>query len=44
MASRSDEVQASVYTKIDLVNSAWLLFLKHIGLVLIVEELDDGHP
>lgn len=31
-------------TEVDLVLTAWLLLLKHVGLVLVVEELDDGHP
>lgn len=44
MASRTDEVQASVDTEIDLVISSRLLLLQHVGLVLVVEELDDGHP
>lgn len=44
MTSGTDEIQASVHTEIDLVNSARLLLLKHIGLVLIVKELDDRHP
>lgn len=40
----SDEVQASVDTEIDLVGTAGLLLLKHVGLVLVVDELDNGHP
>jgi hypothetical protein len=40
----SDEVEANMNTKIDLVCSAGLLLLKHVGLVLVVEEFDDGHP
>lgn len=44
MASRADEVQAGVNTQVDLVLAAGLLLLKHVRLVLVVEELDDGHP
>lgn len=44
VASGSDEVQAGVYTEVDLVISAGLLLLKHVRLVLVVEELDNGHP
>lgn len=44
MAGRADEVQASVHTEIDLVLPARLLLLEHVGLMLVVEKLDDGHP
>lgn len=44
VAGRADEVQASMNTEIDLVISSGLLLLQHIGLVLVVKELDDGHP
>lgn len=44
MAGRADEVQASMDTEINLVLAAWLLLLKHVGLVLVVEELDNGLP
>lgn len=44
VASGSDEVQASVDTKVNLVLTAGLLLLKHIRLVLVIQELDDGHP
>lgn len=44
MASRANEVQAGVDTEINLVLAARLLLLKHVGFVLVVEELDDGHP
>jgi hypothetical protein len=44
MSSRSDEVQASVNTEINLVNSSRLLLLQHVGLVLVVKEFDDRHP
>lgn len=44
VAGGADEIQARVHTEINLVISAWLLLLQHVGLMLIVEELDDGHP
>jgi hypothetical protein len=33
-----------VHAEVDLVLAARLLLLEHIGLMLVVEELDDGHP
>ena len=42
MAGRSDEVKASVDSQINLVHSAWLLLLQHVGFVLIVKEFDNG--
>lgn len=44
MAGRPDKVQAGVDTKIDLIGAARLLFLQHVRLVLVIEELDDGLP
>jgi hypothetical protein len=44
VAGRTDEVQAGVYTEIDLLFALGLLFLQHVRLVLVVEELDDGLP
>ena len=44
MSRGADEVEADVHTKIDLVNSSWLLLLQHVRLMLVVEELNDGHP
>lgn len=44
MASGTDEIEAGVDTEIDLVMSLGLLLLQHIGLVLVVEELNDWHP
>jgi hypothetical protein len=44
VASGSDEVQAGVDTQVDLIGAAWLLFLQHVRLMLIVQELDDGLP
>lgn len=44
MAGGADEVQAGVHTEVDLVLAARLLLLEHVGFMLIVEELDDGHP
>lgn len=44
VAGGSDEVQASVHAEIDLIGAARLLLLQHVGLVLVVKELDDGLP
>ena len=44
MAGRSDEVQAGVDAEVDFVGTAGLLFLQHVRLVLVVEELNDGLP
>lgn len=44
MASWPDEVQAGMDTEVDLVDTAGLLLLQHVRLVLVVEEFDDRHP
>ncbi|KAI6755223.1 hypothetical protein HG531_004329 [Fusarium graminearum] len=44
VAGRADKVQAGMDTEINLVLTAGLLLLEHVRLVLVVEELDDGHP
>lgn len=44
MASGTNEVKASVHSEVNLVLSLRLLLLKHIALVLIVQELDDWLP
>ena len=44
MASWSDEVKAGMDTEVDPVRSAWLLFLQHVRLMLIVQKFYDGHP
>lgn len=44
VAGGSDEVQACVHTEIDLVISAGLLLLEHVRLMLVVQELNNGHP
>jgi hypothetical protein len=44
VASWSDKVQAGVDTEVNLIGTAWLLLLEHIGLVLVIQELNDGHP
>jgi hypothetical protein len=44
VSSGADEVQAGVNTEINLVNTAGLLLLQHIRLMLIVQELDNWHP
>jgi hypothetical protein len=44
VAGGADEVQAGVHAEVDLVLATRLLLLEHIRLMLVVEELDDGHP
>lgn len=44
VARRADEVQAGMDPEIDLVLATRLLLLEHVRLMLVVEELDDGHP
>lgn len=44
MTGGTDEVQAGVHPEIDLLCATRLLFLKHVRLVLVVEEFDDGLP
>lgn len=44
VAGRTDEVQAGVYTEVDLLLALRLLLLQHVRLVLVIEELDDGLP
>lgn len=44
VTGRTDEIQAGVHTEVDFVVPAGLLLLEHVRLVLVIEELDDGHP
>ena len=44
MAGRSDEVKACMNAEVDSVGSAWLLFLQHVGLMLIIQKFNDRHP
>ena len=44
MTGRADEVQAGMDSKVNLVLSARLLLLQHVGLMLIIQKLDDRHP
>ena len=44
VAGRADEVEAGVDAEVDLVLPAGLLLLQHVRLVLVIEELDYGHP
>lgn len=44
VASRADKVETGMDTEVNFVLAAGLLLLEHVGLVLVVEELDDGHP
>jgi hypothetical protein len=40
----SDEIQACMDTHVNLVGSAGLLLLKHVRLMLVVQEFDDRLP
>lgn len=44
MAGRTNEVQASVDSQINLLRTLWLLLLEHVTLVLIIEELNNWLP
>ena len=44
VSSWADEVQASMHAQVNLVCSAWLLLLKHVALVLVVQEFYDWLP
>ena len=44
MASGSDEKEASVDPEIGLFTALGLLLLAHVGLMLIIDEIDDGSP
>ena len=44
MAGGSDEVKAGMDTEVDLVDTAGLLLLQHVRLVLIIQELYNWHP
>lgn len=44
MAGGADEVEAGVDSEVDLVLPARLLLLEHVRLMLVIEELNYGHP
>ena len=44
VSSGADEVQAGVHTHVNLVGTAGLLLLEHVGLVLVIQELNNGLP
>ena len=44
VASRTNEVQACVHTKINLLSAARLLLLEHVALMLVVKEFNDWLP
>lgn len=44
VASRTNEVETGMDSQINLVNSPGLLLLQHVGLMLVIQELNDGHP
>src|SRR4051794_38057919 len=44
MAGRADEVEAGMYSEVNLVSTTRLLFLQHVRLVLVVQKFDNWHP
>ena len=44
VSSWSNEVEAGVNTEVDFVNTAGLLLLQHVRLVLVIQKLDYWHP
>lgn len=44
MSSGPDEVQAAVNPEVSLLLALRLLFLSHVGLMLVVDEIDDWGP
>ena len=44
MTCRSNKIKTSMNSKIDLVYAPWLLFLQHVRLMLIIQELYNWHP
>lgn len=44
VAGWADEVETSVDTEVDSVDTTWLLLLKHVRLVLVVQKLNDWLP
>lgn len=44
MTGRPDEIQASVDPKVALLAALGLLLLDHVGLMLVVNKVDNGGP
>jgi hypothetical protein len=44
VSSGADKVQAGVNAEVNLIDTAGLLLLQHVGLMLIIQKLDDWHP
>lgn len=44
VSSGSDEVQATMNPEVGLILALRLLFLSHVGLVLVIDEIDDWGP
>ena len=44
VASRADEVQASMDSQVNLLRPTGLLLLQHVGFMLVIKELDNGLP
>ena len=44
MTGGSNKVETSMDSKVDFVNATRLLLLEHVGLMLVIQEFDNGHP
>ena len=44
MSCRPNEVEACMNPQVGLFMSLWLLFLTHVGFMLVVDELDNWKP
>ena len=44
MTSGAYKVEASMHSKVRLVGSLRLLFLSHVRLMLVIDEVNDGGP
>ena len=44
VTSGPDEIKTGVDTEVNLILSARLLLLEHVGFMLVIEKLNNGHP
>lgn len=44
VTSRTDKIEASMHSEVRLVGPQRLLFLSHVRLVLVIDEVDNGGP
>ena len=44
MSGGPDEVQTRVHTEVAFLGALGLLLLSHVDFVLVIDEVDDGHP